>query len=63
MLLIPSFQINYKAKQRIKMEHIISDFFLWKIDQNKLKDYFENSNSVSHQLKLIDKTISSKGKD
>ena len=45
------------------MEQIVSNFFLWKIDQNKMKDFIENNNTASHQLKLIHKTVSSKGKN
>ena len=45
------------------MEQIVSDFFLWKIDQNKMKDFIKNSNTASHQLKLIHQTISCKGKE
>jgi hypothetical protein len=43
------------------MEAIEKDFFLWRIDQLKLKAFIEDNNSLVDQVDMINKTVSSKG--
>ena len=43
------------------MEAIVKDFFLWRIDQLKLKAFIEDNNSLADQVDMINKTVSSKG--